>query len=141
MLFPVFFWYPVRRQVPASHPTLFQPAYIIQSLGWGYLGGYQATSWFGEQLVAGRAVAARFLDLVVYLDSTLLSLILGRASAAEHCCVCRQFADLYSKVQTCIVLLRRPNSAFLFFFRPVGCYFPECCFLQAFLGPDPFVSP
>eukprot|EP00667_Euglena_gracilis_P015158 EG_transcript_15763 len=43
---------------------------------------------FGEQLVAGRAVSARFLDLVAYLDSTLLSLILDNAlsNAFKHGC-------------------------------------------------------
>eukprot|EP00668_Euglena_longa_P015922 GGOE01020100.1.p1 GENE.GGOE01020100.1~~GGOE01020100.1.p1 ORF type:complete len:457 (-),score=116.58 GGOE01020100.1:690-2060(-) len=41
---------------------------------------------FGEQLLAGRNVAARFLDLTVYLDSTLLSLILDNAlsNAFKH---------------------------------------------------------
>eukprot|EP00667_Euglena_gracilis_P003382 EG_transcript_3393 len=41
---------------------------------------------FGEQLLAGRKVAARFLDLTVYLDSTLLSLILDNAlsNAFKH---------------------------------------------------------
>lgn len=39
---------------------------------------------FGEQLVAGRNVQAHFLDLVVYLDSSLVSLILGPAGAAGY---------------------------------------------------------
>eukprot|EP00667_Euglena_gracilis_P008760 EG_transcript_8884 len=43
---------------------------------------------FGEQLVAGRNVVCRFLDLTVYLDSALLSLILDNAisNAFKHGC-------------------------------------------------------